>query len=190
MLKSMIGCLMLTMMLAGSVAGQESHRRKGFWIGFGLGGGVNLSRGLDDRNLWGGSGYVRLGGTTRPNLLLGGEAIGWARDYRDVTLSRGNAHFVVMYYPNVQTGFYLKGGVGGASITRSRTQGNTTTTTSKGGFGSGIGLGYEVQIGRNLYLVPAADFLLQVFESETDPNLGRIPGTNTLLMFTLGLTWH
>jgi len=190
MLKAGFRCIVLSLLCAGSVAAQESHHRKGFWIGFGLGGGVNLSRGLDDRSLWGGSGYLRLGGTTRPNLLLGGEAIGWVRDHRDVTLSRGNAHFVVMYYPDVRNGFYFKGGIGGASITRSQSQANTTTTTSKGGFGSGIGLGYEIQIGRNLYLVPAADVLLQVFESETDPNLGRIPGTNTLLLFTLGLTWH
>ena len=60
----------------------------------------------------------------------------------------------------------------------------------KGGFGTGLGAGYEVKIGRNLYLVPAADFLLQLFKKETDPVLGRIPGSNTLLLFNLGLTWH
>jgi hypothetical protein len=69
-------------------------------------------------------------------------------------------------------------------------QGNTHTSTDKGGFGAGVGLGYEIQIGRNLYLVPAADFLLQAFERETDPTLGEVPGSNTLLLFSLGLTWH
>ena len=185
----MVGIL-LGSLLAESLSAQESHRRKGFWIGFGLGEGVNLSKGLDDKRLWAASGYLRLGGTTRRNLLLGGEVIGWGRDYRDVTVSRGNVQFVAQYYPNVRDGFYLKGGVGVAEIMRVRTQGNTETQTTKGGFGTGVGLGYEFQIGRNLYLVPATDFLLQLFERETDPVLGRIPGSNTLLLFTLGLTWH
>jgi hypothetical protein len=172
------------------LVGQDAPQRKGFWLGFGLGPGVNLSQGLDDKSLWGGNGYVRLGGTTRPNLLLGGEAVGWTVGYKGVTLSRGNAHFVVMYYPNVRSGFYLKGGIGGASISRRKSSGTTETTTTKGGFGSGFGLGYELKIGRNLYLVPATDFLLQLFQKETDPVLGRIPGSNTLLLFNLGLTWH
>jgi hypothetical protein len=180
----------LAALAAGSLAAQDAPQRKGFWIGFGLGPGVNLSHGLDDKSLWGGNGYLRLGGTPKANLLLGGEAIGWTVDYKDVTLSRGNAHFVVMWYPNVRSGFYLKGGVGGASISRAKTSGNTETRTTKGGFGTGLGMGYEFKIGRNLYLVPAADFLLQLFSKETDPVLGEIPGSNTLLLFNLGLTWH
>jgi hypothetical protein len=176
--------------LGGSLAAQQSGPRKGFWIGFGLGPGINLSEGLDNKRLWGGNGYLRIGGTTRPNLLLGGEALGWTVDYQGVTLSRGNVHFTAMYYPSAGNGFYLKGGVGFADISRSRTQGNTHTTTHKGGFGTGFGLGTEVRIGRNLYLVPGTDLLLQLFEKDTDPVLGTIPGSNALLFFNLGLTWH
>jgi hypothetical protein len=190
MQRSVLPGLVLAALAAGSLAAQDAPQRKGFWIGFGLGPGLNLSHGLDDKSLWGGNGYLRLGGTTKANLLLGGEAIGWTVDYKDVTLSRGNAHFVVMWYPNVRSGFYLKGGVGGASISRAKTSGNTETRTTKGGFGTGLGMGYELKIGRNLYLVPATDFLVQLFEKETDPVLGRIPGSNTLLLFNLGLTWH
>jgi len=182
--------LVLAALAAGSLAAQDGPQRKGFWIGFGLGPGVNLSQGLDDKSLWGGNGYVRLGGTTKPNLLLGGEAIGWTVDYKDVTLSRGNVHFVALWYPNVRSGFYLKAGVGGASIARAKSSGNTETRTTKGGFGTGLGTGYELKIGRNLYLVPSADLLIQLFKKETDPVLGDIPGSNTLLLFNLGLTWH
>jgi hypothetical protein len=95
----------LLVLLSGSLGAQESHRRQGFWLGFGLGPGVNLSEGLDGEKLWGGNGYLRLGGTPRRNLLLGGEAIGSAVDYRDVTLSRGNVHFVALLYPDVRSGF-------------------------------------------------------------------------------------
>lgn len=182
--------LVLVALTAGSLAAQDVPERKGFWIGFGLGAGVNLSQGLDDKSLWGGNGYIRLGGTPKSNLLLGGEAIGWTVDYKSVTLSRGNVHFVALWYPNVRSGFYLKGGIGGASIARHKESGNTTTTTTKGGFGAGLGTGYELKIGRNIYLVPSADLLIQAFEKETDPVLGDIPGTNTLLLFNLGLTWH
>ena len=184
---SLLTTMLLATLVAGSVAAQEerpSNVRKGFWIGFGLGAGVNLSEGLDGDQLWGGNGYLRMGGTTKSNLLLGGEAIGWVvDDDNNNTLSRGNVHFVAVWYPNVKSGFYLKGGIGGASIGQSHHSGNTTTSTTKGGFGSGLGLGYELQIGRNLYLVPSADFLLQLFSSENDPVLGHIPGSNTMLLF-------
>lgn len=182
--------LLLTVLAVTSLRAQDAPQRKGFWIGFGVGPGVNLAQGLDDKSLWGGNGYIRLGGTPKSNLLLGFEAIGWAVDYKHVTLSRGNAHLVTMWYPNVASGFYLKGGIGGASIARRTESGNSETTTSKGGFGMGLGTGYELKIGRNIYLVPSADLLLQFFEKDTDPVLGNIPGTNTLLLFNLGLTWH
>jgi hypothetical protein len=192
---SLLTTMLLAALTVGSLSAQDEARpsnvRKGFWIGFGGGAGVNLSEGLDGDQLWGGNGYLRMGGTTKSNLLLGGEAIGWVvEDDNSNTLERGNVHFVAIWYPNVKSGFYLKGGIGGASIGQSQTSGNTTTSTHKGGFGAGLGTGYELQIGRNLYLVPSADFLLQLFSSENDPVLGHIPGSNTMLLFNLGLTWH
>jgi hypothetical protein len=188
--QAILAGLITLVTLVGSLEAQQAHQRKGFWIGFGLGPAENLSKGLDGQRLWGGGGYVRLGGTTRPNLLLGGEAMGWTVDYRGATLSRTNVHFVALLYPAVRHGFYLKGGLGGAELTRRTTSGNTVTTTSKEGFGTGLGLGYEIPIGRNLYLVPATDVAFQFFSRENDPNLGQIPGSNTIVFFTLGLTWH
>ncbi len=116
--------------------------------------------------------------------------MGWTVDDRGATLSRTNVHFVALLYPQVRSGLYLKAGVGGAELTRRTTKGNTVTTTNKGGFGTGLGVGYEIQIGRNLYLVPATDLAFQFFSEETDPTLGHIPGSNTIVYFTLGLTWH
>ncbi len=183
-----VGLLAATLAVAPLAAQGGTH--KGFWIGFGLGGGANLSKGLDGKSLWGGNGYIRLGGTPSQQLLLGGEVLGWTVDQNNQTLNRGNVHFVAMYYPSPSSGFYLKGGIGGASIGRESHSGSTTTTTTKGGFGAGAGLGYEVKLGKNIYLVPSADFLFQAFKKETDPVLGNIPGTNSLLLFNLGLTWH
>ncbi len=175
---------------AGPARGQGRQEHRGFWFGFGLGGGVNLSQGLDGARLGGGGGYIRLGGTVQQKVLLGGEVIGWTRNRNGDELDRGNVTFTAIYYPNETGGPFLKGGVGFATVGQSRTSGNTTSTTTKEGFGATIGVGLDLRIGRNLYLVPAVDWLFQAFSSETDPVLGKIPGTNTLLLFTLGLTWH
>ncbi len=171
-------------------ASAGGHAHRGFWIGFGFGGGINMSEGLDGERLGGGSGYLRLGGTVSQRVLLGFEGNAWGREDNGAVVGRGNGSFVMLFYPSERGGALLKGGIGFASISRATASGNSTTTTTKDGFGLTLGAGWDVRIGRNLYLTPNLDFLFQAFESETDPVLGTIPGTNTLLLFSLGLTWH
>lgn len=181
------------LLTAGATAAQEetgAHPHRGFWIGFGLGGGVNLSEGLDGQQLGGGGGYLRLGGTPSQKVLLGFESIGWFRELNGASLGRGIGSFVVQFYPSERGGASFKGGVGLATIARATVSGNTTTATSENGFGLTLGAGWDVRLGRNIYLVPNVDLLLQWFESKNDPVLGQIPGNNTILLFTLGLTWH
>jgi hypothetical protein len=174
--------LALAAVLAAPLTGQQQPKHRGFWIGFGLGGGWNLSRnvGTDQSTAPGGAAYLRLGGTPSQQILLGGEVIGWGREEDGNTLSRGNATVTVMFYPSVDAGVYLKGGLGGASISTTVEAGNTTTTVHDEGFGATAGLGWDVRLGSNFYLTPAVDFLYQRV-SETD---------NTLLLITLGVTWH
>src|SRR5262245_9472905 len=52
--------LLLSTLSLSSLSAQDAPQRKGFWIGFGLGAGVNLAQNLDDKSLWGGNGYIRL----------------------------------------------------------------------------------------------------------------------------------
>ncbi|HET8712808.1 MAG TPA: hypothetical protein VFM23_03905 [Gemmatimonadales bacterium] len=183
---------MAATLATGTAAGQSprTQEHRGFWIGFGVGGGVNLNEGLDGERLGGGSGYIRLGGTPSQRVLLGFEGYFWGRDQDGATIARGNGSFIAQFYPSESGGGFLKGGVGVSSISRASTSGNTTTTTSEGGFGLTVGAGWDVRLGNNLYLAPTADLLFQWFESKTDPILGDIPGRNTLLLFGLGLTWH
>jgi hypothetical protein len=178
------------LLFAGSTHAQRAHEHRGFWIGFGLGGGINLTEGMDGESLAGGSGYIRLGGTPSQRVLLGFESIGWARGSSGTTLGRANSSFVVLFYPTMDGGLFFKGGVGGASVARVSDEGNTTTTTTESGFGVTLGAGWDVRIGRNLYLSPNLDLLLQMLGEEEDPVLGNIPSTNSILLFTLGLTWH
>ncbi len=169
---------------AAPVQGQDDHSHKGFWISFGLGGGVNVSDGIDGEQLWGGSGYLRLGGTPHPQWLLGGEVIGWGRSVDGEQLGRGNATFTVQFYPNRRAEFFVKGGIGGTSLTITSTSGNTTTITSEQGFGTTLGVGYDIRLGSNFFLTPNLDWVLQVFDAET------LPSTNSIILLTIGATWH
>jgi Outer membrane protein beta-barrel domain len=162
---------------------QPRSAHQGFWVGFGLGGGSNLSDAASGARFGVGA-HVRLGGTLSERLLLGGELIGWGRKISGSTITQSNAMVVALLYPSA-AGVFLKGGIGFAGWTQGATSGNTTTTTTAGGFGLGAGLGYDVQVGSNLFLTPAVDFLYQSVESNVFQN-----STGSLLMFTLGLTWH
>jgi hypothetical protein len=166
-----------------AAAQRREPRHDGFWVGFGFGAGSNLTEGYDDARL-GGSGYVRLGGTVSPMLLIGGEAMAWVREQNGTTVSQGNLTASVLLYP-ARRGLYLKGGLGFASWSQASSSGNTTVTTTEGGFGATVGGGYDLQIGNNLFLTPNLDFLIQVVESTTFSAT-----TGYLILFTLGLTWH
>jgi len=166
--------------VATPLAAQREVRRNGFWIGFGLGGGWNTTQNVNNQALAGGSGYLRLGGTPSERLLLGGEVNVWVRSENDVTLSRGNATLTVLFYPSRSGGLFLKGGVGGASVQSSFTSGSVTTTVSDQGLGTTFGVGYDFRLGRNFNITPNADFL---FQSINDVE-------NTLVLFSVGVTWH
>lgn len=163
--------------------GQDRHEHDGFWIGFGIGGGWNVSDGLDGERLPGSGAYVRLGGTPSQKVLLGFEGSGWARARFDEVLTRGNAMFIAMLYPSENGGFFLKGGVGGASVTRIRAIG---TVATESGFGATAGIGVDIRLGSNIYLTPNFDWLFQAF----DAGIVGASNTNTIALFTLGLTWH
>jgi hypothetical protein len=181
----MMGLLVL-LTVAASIAvpasAQTPREHRGFWISFGFGGGWNLSRnvGVDSSSTGGGAAYLRMGGTLSEKFLLGGEVIGWGRSVDGAELARGNVNVTAMFYPSVQTGVFIKGGVGGASLAQTVTAGNTTTTVSDEGFGVTIGLGWDVRLARNFFLTPGLDFLYQRASSID----------NTMLLMTVGATWH
>jgi hypothetical protein len=159
----------------------QAQGRQGFWIGFGLGGGVNTSESLDDARRGGGAAYLRLGGTVTPQVMLGAEGIGWGRSESGVTIVRTNTAFTGLLFPSPTSGFFIKGGAGLATIGVSADVFGTTVTSTETGFGTTFGLGFDARLGRNIYLTPNVDFLFQAFEGGN---------TNTLVLFTLGLTWH
>jgi hypothetical protein len=179
--------ILIAMMAALPAAAQEGLKPKaaheGFWVGFGLGGASNLSSAAKGTRFGVGV-QVALGGTLNQSFLLGGEVSGWGRRVNGSTITQSNAMAVALLYPT-GAGVFLKGGIGLAGWTQSASSGNTTVSTTAGGFGLGAGLGYDLQVGRNLFLTPSVEFLFQSVESNVFLN-----STASLLVFTLGLTWH
>lgn len=191
----------VALLAAGAVASgwaQKPQTREGFWIGVGLGyGSASLSSSGTSfaDNAKGGSatGYIKLGGTLSPKVLLGGEFNAWVKNVTSGTGASGtedvgNASAAVYFYPAQQSGFFLKGGVGWA-VFRLSESGSSTQTN---GFGLLGGLGYDIRIGRMISLTPTANVywgsdgdLQPAGTSVSVPSI-----KHTIFDFGLGLTFH
>lgn len=199
-MRGLLAGLVSMALLVSGAAAQEAQSKQGFWLGFGVGGGSNLTSTLDGRSPGGWAGNFRLGGTLSQKWLLGGESAGWTSEVEDETWAfRSNFTAIALFYPSPGRGLFFKAGPGFSMISESRGESTTVdgVTVSTGvsatetGFGATFGAGWEIKIGRNLHLVPEVTWLLQAFEARTTQTmLGEIPGTNNLLLFTVGLTWH
>lgn len=175
----------LVLLIATPAAAQRTAVHDGFWISFGFGAGTAFGDdAFDGDSKFGGAGFLRMGGSPSQQLLIGGELIGWGTDVDNTTIGRGALMFTALYYPSPKGGFYLKGGAGfsGRSAeTEIPLNGQTAKITEdQGGIGLGAGLGYDIQLGRNFFLTPALDFVYTGTEGDGA----------TLLLFTVGATWH
>jgi hypothetical protein len=175
----------LAMFVGTAGEAQSRQRHEGFWIGFGIGGGVNASANNDERG--GGALSLRLGGTLSQKFLLGGEISAWGRQEDSalggdpLTVTKSNATFMVMFFPSDAGGFFIKGGIGGANV-EAESAGMKVTEQ---GVGNTLGLGYDIRLGSNLYLTPNLDWLIQTFENDVGETT-----SNSLFLLTIGLTWH
>ncbi|HUL04372.1 MAG TPA: hypothetical protein VLV16_14215 [Gemmatimonadales bacterium] len=187
--------LLLLVVVPGGVAAGQGHKRantrQGFWIGFGLGdgsAGLNCHSCSTDRvSAW--SGYLRMGGTVSPSVLLGGETNGWLHSDSGVDESIGYASFVVLWYPSRQGALYLKFGVGGMSYRANDGTDELTATAPS----VSLGIGYEFRTGRNFSVVPYFNAL-----SSSSVSLrfnGSAVSTNedisiSLVQLGVGVNWH
>jgi hypothetical protein len=138
----------------------HEDRRAGFWVGLGVGAG---GESFDPRD---GSGYtselyrptvsLRLGGTVSQGLRLGGEVLAWIDEERDAVHSLSSFLFIGQLYPVSNTGLYLKGGAG---LGRSAVDFDDGSGLGDTGFAGLLGAGWELRVGRNLYLNPAVDLV-------------------------------
>jgi len=144
---------LLTVLLTSTSFAQHAQTRQGFWIGGGMGyGTMGIScDGCPDFDREGSlSGYIKLGGTLRQNILLGVETNGWTKSEGGATLTMGNVSGAAYWYPMATNGLFVKGGVGYSIL--------DDGFANESGFGMLAGLGYDVRVGRNLSITPVANW--------------------------------
>jgi hypothetical protein len=163
-------CAILAAIMATSAVAQQEQTRQGFWIGGGLGYGSLGCSGCD--RVGAPSGYFKLGGTLRQNILLGVETNGWTKSELGQRLTMGNLSGAVYWYPMVTNGLFIKGGAGYSILD------NGVANTS--GFGLLGGVGYDVRVGRNLSITPVANWFRGSFNG----------GSADVLQLGLGVTSH
>jgi hypothetical protein len=140
--------------------------RGGFWAGLGLGAG---GESFDLRD---GAGYstelyrptvsLRLGGTVGQQLRLGGEVLAWVNDQGGATESLTSFLFIGQVYPVSTAGLYLKGGLG---LGRNAVDFRDGYEVGDNGFAGLLGAGWELRVGRRLYLNPAVDLVEHRYSS-------------------------
>jgi len=141
--------LVCTLFAADAAAGTHPHSRKGFFMGFGLGGGIaNVDlvgvSGEDTEN--GGVVFLRLGGAIRDDLILGLETSGWVKEETvngvssDSTL--GHVSAALTWFPG-NMGVYLRGGVGLAYSSFEMRRNGVRVLNEEDGFALIGALGYE-----------------------------------------------
>ena len=163
--------------------------RQGFGISFGIGSGSAGSdcSGCSSDRTNGASGYLRIGGHVRPNLMIAGESNGWMHSEGNVDDMLSFVSAVAQWYPSMTNGFYAKGGLGFSMFSSS--DGTDEVTSSAPAIT--LGAGYDWRLGTNFSLTPFLN-ILKGFEGEM-----KVNGTNTgikassnVVQLGLGFTWH
>jgi len=141
-------------------------RRDGFWVMAGLGAGGESYRLRGDD-----AGYVdalykptitlKVGGTLGENVRLGVELFTWIDAHDDVVESVSSLQLVAQVYPSRDAGFFLKGGAG---VGRSGLDASDGFTSADVGFAASVGVGWEVPVGRNIFIVPTVDLQHHVYQ--------------------------
>jgi hypothetical protein len=155
---------------------QHPPAREGFYVGTGLGYGTLGITGGGNRHR-GTTGYVKLGGAVRPNLLLGVEANGWDATDDRVSIESGILVASLTYYPVPNSGFFLNGGPGMAGVEADQAGFSGETDM---GFGVLAGGGYDFRVGDMVSITPSLSYVWATFDE----------GEINDLQFAIGVTLH
>jgi hypothetical protein len=152
----------------GTAAQAQAPIRQGFWFSGGLGAGSLGSNGGNSRET-GMSGDISLGGTLSPRWLLGVGSSGWSKSEQGGRLTVATLDARVRFYPSATGGFFLTGGIGGASIRAS--VGGLSATDN--GAGAIFGLGYDYRVARNTSITPYWNSFAMKSDNN-DANVGQV----------------
>ena len=143
----------------------SAQARQGGWIGFGVGIG-SLQSSFADRDSQSetvGVSYIHFGGWERQRWMIGIDLEGHGPirlvglpDVADPVTILGT----VAYYPSSSRGFYVKGGTGwlGAFVDIVDEFGTKASVRVGQGFSYIAGTGWDVYVGKRLWLTPAVSF--------------------------------
>lgn len=174
-----IGLAVLCLAAAAPLAAQHPHSRlrevhrtgrEGFWIGIGVGAGQNATQYRPGPSSYGpdisgGSLNLKLGGSPSSHVLLGADLYAWVHDLGDGTdESLSSAMFIAQVYPFDNAGLFFKGGAGLTAYNVS----DRFLDFSEGGYGGVVGAGYEIRVGRNVYLVPSLDAYWHAYDGRRE----------------------
>jgi len=166
----------ITSMSLPAAAQGNPQTRQGFFINFGFGAAsLGCDECDDDDRLNGVNFQLRAGGTLSQRLLIGGEVNGFSKSENDATLTVTHVGPIVQFYPSAQGGFFLKGGLGLATIEVEV----GAFSVEQEGFGLTLGLGYDARVGKNFALTPYFDILASNYDG----------GSFNQVAIGLGFTW-
>ncbi len=155
-MRRLAGVAAVLLLAATALPAQHPQIREGFWIAFGPGwASTHLScTGCSGETRSDATFDLRLGGTLRPDLLLGGDLSYWNHSENGVSESFGIAAVAGYFYPIVTAGLFIKGGVG-VSVAHFETGGQAAYGT---GVGFLFGAGYDIRVARNFSVTPVLQF--------------------------------
>src|SRR5688572_9581100 len=111
--KLIVGAFMGAVLIGSTPLAAQSSGREGFFIGFGFGGGGGEVSG--DAEAEGGTGWLTLGGTISPKVRLAADFNAMSVEGAD-ELTIGTSTVSVLFYPAERGNFFLKGGIGAATV--------------------------------------------------------------------------
>jgi len=180
---------LLLLFAAPQLLGQRVAERHGFWFGGGVGmGSARLSCTICRGGRNGGmSGYLRLGATVTPQILLGAETTVWYHSEAAVDYLLGSVQAVLYLYPARKSGLYIKTGFGLAQYSAKDDQDQMSTQALAGQFG----VGYEIAVNGGLSIVPYANFLgSSGADLKFNNTVSSLSANTSLIQVGVGLTLH
>lgn len=163
-------------------AGEWSHARNGFTIGFNVGvgsAGVDVDGGGSSDRSTGGAGSLRIGYAVSPQVVVGFDGNGWTKDENGVSTTFSMGGLGVTWYPQ-EGGAWLKAIVGaGRASFRTNVLGTDVEVSDNGG-AFALGGGYEWRLARSFAMGPALDFARASFDG----------GSANWVNFSVGLNWY
>lgn len=192
-------CLILTLLqfvfpLNGSA---ESHKRDSWYIGFGIGGGIDASytlngkditfddwiKGAEEKNPEIAINF-KVGSTLSPKTLIGFDvtAVGQTGklDGEDVQIQINNYFLMLTHFP-LEEGFFIRGGGGFSNIMFITPIGNEVVS----GYGILGGVGYAFWLGKSFNLTLNLDHSRQFYSTGTNE-----PDKSQFTIGYIGFDWY